>query len=256
MSLQRKCPFHVTIAGTEAKLVQSLCDVLQLCANRALENSDTFRVGLSGGSLVQLLTRALVSSNLDTKCWKFFFCDERYVPDYHNESTFWAYKTQMLSQLPNISDSQLIKPDTTMSLDNCASAYAACIRDEFGTSCPEFDLLLLGMGPDGHTCSLFPEQPIALSESRRIVIPIRNSPKPPPERITFTLPLINNAKDVVFVVTGASKADVVKRVFADKDKNFPSAWVEPTHGELTLIADKDAGKTFLNSSCQCPHNAN
>ncbi|EDW00071.1 GH12656 [Drosophila grimshawi] len=256
MSSNRKCRFHVNVSDTEDKLVQSLSDVLKRCSSQALENAKTFRVGLSGGSLVQLLTSALVSSGLDTKCWQFFFCDERYVAQDHNESTYWAYKTQMLTKLPNILDSQFIKADTSVSLDKCASDYAERIVNEFGTSCPVFDLLLLGMGPDGHTCSLFPEQPANLAETERLIIPIRDSPKPPPERITFTLPLINNAKDVVFVVTGASKSDVVKRVFAGMDKKFPSAWVEPTHGQLTLIADSAAGETFLGQTCHCAHETN
>lgn len=241
-------PKHcIRLAETEDELIENLGNVLKCCADRALENRETFRLGLSGGSLVQLLTRALVALQLDTKYWKFFFCDERYVSHDHQESTYWAYKTQMLSQLPNILDNQFVKANTSLSLDDCANDYEKLIKDEFGTSCPEFDLLLLGMGPDGHTCSLFPEQPLSLAETRRLVIPIRDSPKPPPERITFTVPLINNAKFVVFVVTGASKAAVVKRVFIDMDKEFPAAWIQPTHGELTVLADNDAGSKIVSS---------
>ncbi|XP_034489938.1 probable 6-phosphogluconolactonase [Drosophila innubila] len=251
MATSRKCRFHVSVAETEDKLVKDLGDVLKRCANRALEKCETFRLGLSGGSLVQLLTRALVDLQLDTTCWKFFFCDERYVSPDHQESTYWAYKTQMSTQLPNILDSQFVKANTSLPLDDCANDYETRVKAEFCTSCPEFDLLLLGMGPDGHTCSLFPEQPASLAETHRLVIPIRDSPKPPPERITFTLPLINNAKDVVFVVTGAGKADVVKRVFFDLDKEFPAAWIEPKHGELTLLADAGAAKSFVSQSKCC-----
>ncbi|KAM8720743.1 hypothetical protein ACLKA7_006735 [Drosophila subpalustris] len=245
MTEVRSCPFHVCVAETEDILVKNLGDVLKGCADRSLEKSGTFRLGLSGGSLVQLLTRALVDFQLDTKCWKFFFCDERYVAHDHQESTYWAYKTQMLSQLPDILDSQFVKANTSLPLDECANDYETRVKAEFGTNCPEFDLLLLGMGPDGHTCSLFPEQPASLTETQRLVIPIRDSPKPPPERITFTLPLINNAKNVVFVVTGAGKAAVVNSVFGDLDKKFPAAWIEPKHGELTLLADAGAAKSFV-----------
>lgn len=173
----------------------------------------SFQLLLTGGSLVQLLTQALVAHPQDTQCWKFFFCDERYVPEEDKDSTYWAYKTQLLTQVPNILESQFYKANTTLQLDECATDYEKRIIAEFGTSCPEFDLLLLGMGPDGHTCSLFPEQPASLAENRRLIIPIRDSPKPPPNRITFTLPLVNNAKEVVFVVTGEAKANVVKVSF-------------------------------------------
>lgn len=168
---------------------------------------------LTGGSLVQLLTKTLKAraGDLNTAKWAFFFCDERYVPHDDGDSTYGAYKAEWLTQLPGIQDSQFVKADTAKSLDECAADYEAKVRDQVGCGClPQFDLLLLGMGPDGHTCSLFPEQPDTLQESKRLVIPIRNSPKPPPERITFTLPLINNARDVAFVVTGAGKASVVK----------------------------------------------
>ncbi|SPP89291.1 probable 6-phosphogluconolactonase isoform X1 [Drosophila guanche] len=240
----RKCSFNVSLAESEDKLIDSLSDLLRRCSEQAKDRKTNFSLGLSGGSLVQLLTKALRSSRLDTSNWEFFFCDERYVADDHSDSTYCAYRTEWLSQLPNILDSQFVKADTTKPLDECAADYEAKVKVKVGNSpsnLPQFDLLLLGMGPDGHTCSLFPEQPAKLEETSRLVIPIQNSPKPPPERITFTLPLINNARDVAFVVTGASKSDVVKRVFLDQDKQFPAAWVDPTSGQLTLIVDAGAG---------------
>ncbi|KAH8287109.1 hypothetical protein KR054_003232 [Drosophila jambulina] len=241
----RKRPLKVIRADSEAQLVKGLGDLLQRCSQEALVRQDRFSVGLSGGSLVQLLTKALTAraGDLNTAKWTFFFCDERYVPQDDSDSTYGAYRAEWLTHLPGIRDSQFVTADTTKSLDDCASDYEAKVRDQVGCGCfPQFDLLLLGMGPDGHTCSLFPEQPETLQETSRLVIPIRNSPKPPPERITFTLPLINKARDVAFVVTGAGKANVVKRVFADQDKEFPAAWVNPEQGQLTLIVDAGAGK--------------
>ncbi|XP_068139831.1 probable 6-phosphogluconolactonase [Drosophila tropicalis] len=242
---ERKCPFELILAESEAKLIQNLSDLIKRCSTQALLNKKSFTIGLSGGSLVQLLTKSLVDQPLDTSQWLFFFCDERYVAHDHSDSTYWAYKTELLSKLPSIQDSQFIKADTTKPLDQCAVNYEEQVKSKVGSigdTLPQFDLLLLGMGPDGHTCSLFPEQPESLAEISRLIIPIRNSPKPPPERITFTLPLINNAKDVAFVVTGASKATVVKKVFVDVDKKYPSAWIEPINGKLTLITDAGAGQ--------------
>ncbi|KAH8343177.1 hypothetical protein KR059_006243 [Drosophila kikkawai] len=242
----RKRPLKVIRADSEAQLVNGLADLLQHCSQGALARQDRFSVGLSGGSLVQLLTKALKqrAGDLNTAKWTFFFCDERYVPQDDSDSTYGAYKTEWLTQLPGIRDSQFVTANTAKSLDECAADYEAKVKDRVNCDCglPQFDLLLLGMGPDGHTCSLFPEQPATLQETQRLVIPIRNSPKPPPERITFTLPLINNARDVAFVVTGAGKASVVKRVFVDLDKEFPAAWVNPDQGQLTLIVDAGAGK--------------
>ncbi|XP_001355400.2 probable 6-phosphogluconolactonase [Drosophila pseudoobscura] len=244
----RKCSFKISLAESEDKLIETVSNLLRRCSEQAKDRKATFSIGLSGGSLVQLLTKALRKSTLDTSNWEFFFCDERYVADDHSDSTFCAYRTEWLSQLPSILDSQFVKADTTKLLEECAADYEARVKVKLGNShsVPQFDLLLLGMGPDGHTCSLFPEQPATLEETSRLVIPIRNSPKPPPERITFTLPLINNARDVAFVVTGASKSDVVKRVFVDQDKQFPAAWVDPTNGQLTLIVDAGAGSQIIS----------
>ncbi|XP_017085582.1 probable 6-phosphogluconolactonase [Drosophila eugracilis] len=235
---QVKSPLKIIRSTSEDQLVQVLADLLKRCSQEALARQDKFNVGLSGGSLIQLLTKALKSANLKTTNWVFFFCDERYVPLDDSDSTYGAYRAEWLTHLPEIKESQFVRAETTKSLDACAADYEAKVKKQVD----QFDLLLLGMGPDGHTCSLFPEQPSTLQESERLVIPIRNSPKPPPERITFTLPLINKARDVAFVVTGAGKASVVKSVFVNQDKKFPAAWVNPTKGQLTLIVDAGAGK--------------
>lgn len=235
---EKKGPLKVIPSASEEQLVQALGDLLQRCSQEALAKHDKFSVGLSGGSLVQLLTKALKSCNLKTAKWVFFFCDERYVRLDDSDSTYGAYRAEWLTQLPCIQESQFVRADTSQPLDACAADYEAKVKSQVD----RFDLLLLGMGPDGHTCSLFPEQPATLQETKRLVIPIRNSPKPPPERITFTLPLINKARNVAFVVTGAAKASIVKSVFVDLDKKFPAAWVNPTKGQLTLIVDAGAGK--------------
>ncbi|ALC48741.1 CG17333 [Drosophila busckii] len=245
---KRKCAFKFTVALTDEQLLKTLADTIKSCAQQAKTNGNTFRIGLSGGSLVQLLTNALVSHKFDTSSWVFFFCDERYVAPDHNDSTYWAYKSHLMKKVPSIVDGQFLKVNTSLPLDACASDYESRVQSEFGCCKPEFDLLLLGMGPDGHTCSLFPEQPASLTETKRLVMPIRNSPKPPPERVTFTLPLINNAKNVVFVVTGDSKMEVVKSVFLDIDKRYPAAWVEPTKGKLTLITDIGAGQALTEEA--------
>lgn len=94
------------------------------------------------------------------------------------------------------------------------------------------------MGPDGHTCSLFPGHAL-LDEDKVLVAPIADSPKPPPRRITMTYPLINNAQACVFAMSGAGKADMVKRILVDKEP-LPAGMVRPTDGTLTWILDEAA----------------
>lgn len=103
---------------------------------------------------------------------------------------------------------------------------------------PVFDIILLGMGPDGHTCSLFPGHP-QINEKERWVTYILDSPKPPKERITLTLPVLNNAHHVYFVATGKDKAPRIEEI-VNHTATFPSALVQPTHGELLWFVDKAA----------------
>lgn len=100
---------------------------------------------------------------------------------------------------------------------------------------PVFDIILLGMGPDGHTCSLFPGHP-QVNETSRSVTYILDSPKPPKERITLTLPVVNNARHVFFLATGKDKAPRIQEVI-EKKASFPSALVQPSHGELLWFVD-------------------
>ena len=101
-----------------------------------------------------------------------------------------------------------------------------------------FDIVILGMGPDGHTCSLFPDHPEVEVTSRNVTY-ILDSPKPPKERITLTLPVLNHAKHVYFLATGKDKAQMIKAICEEKS-TVASARVHPQHGELIWFVDDQA----------------
>lgn len=137
-----------------------------------------------------------------------------------------------------------------MSAEKAAEDYEFVIRQLVRTrvvsvsdtsDCPKFDLILLGMGPDGHVASLFPNHSV-LDEREEWVTFITDSPKPPPERITFTLPVINSASNVAVVVTGSSKADAVHTVIdkVEQESKLPAKLVQPTTGKLVWFLDKAA----------------
>ncbi|XP_073478603.1 6-phosphogluconolactonase [Aquarana catesbeiana] len=202
-----------------------------------------FSLGLSGGSLVQLLSRELPkTAGLNTEGWKVAMCDERLVPFTDPESTYGEYLRQLVPH-GVLSESQFITIDPSLSVDEAASDYTKKLREIFpGNDLPAFDMLILGLGPDGHTASLFPGHPL-LQVTDQIVAPIHDSPKPPPQRITLTLPVINAAKTVVFVATGESKAAVLKRILQEEESDpLPAARVSPVNGKLLWFLDEPAAR--------------
>lgn len=201
-----------------------------------------FSVGLSGGSLPTILAEVLPSIDTDWKKWRFFFCDERLVSFQDPESTFGAYKQIVVPKIPELSLNQFITIDPTLNSWNAAFDYLSKMKQVFSRNSdidfPRFDLLFLGMGPDGHTCSLFPNHPL-LKETKRWIAYVGDSPKPPPNRITMTLPVLNNAKFCVFFVAGKAKSQVVKDIVVD-GKLLPGGMVQPKNGELYWILDNES----------------
>ncbi|NXS83846.1 6PGL phosphogluconolactonase, partial [Erpornis zantholeuca] len=112
-----------------------------------------------------------------------------------------------------------------------------------GADPPQFDLLLLGMGPDGHTCSLFPGHAL-LQERRPLIAAIVDSPKPPRARVTMTLPLLNLARSLLILASGASKSCTVQRILEGEEEEelLPAARVQPRSGHLRWLLDQEAAK--------------
>ncbi|CAL1286953.1 unnamed protein product [Larinioides sclopetarius] len=235
-------PVEVNVCANEAEVISSVSKLIESKASEAINKNNCFRVGLSGGSLIKFLCKGLPTINTTWQKWQFFFCDERHVPFDHPESTFGCYKRDLLKVVP-VTEEQFVTMNPSI------SDYAIKLEQEFRislTSIPKFDLLLLGIGPDGHTCSLFPNHPLLKQEERNWVAAITDSPKPPPCRITLTLPVLNNAKCAVFVTTGESKAETLKDILEGNGLNpLPAAMVRPTQGELHWIVDKEAAKLLI-----------
>ncbi|KAJ3101670.1 6-phosphogluconolactonase [Phlyctochytrium planicorne] len=210
---------------------------------RAIASHNRFTVAISGGSLPTLLSAVLKSNkSVDWSKWHVFLADERCVPLKHADSNFALIKTALLDFVP-IPPAQVypIAEDLIGNPHLVAINYTVMLEGVFGKQgVPVFDLILLGMGPDGHTCSLFPGHPL-LNEYSLWVTHITDSPKPPPSRITLTYPVLNAATEVIFVSTGDSKADVLHRIL-DLDEVLPSQRVRPKSPVIWIVDEGAASQ--------------
>lgn len=222
----------------EQELIGKLASYIEKISNDASEIRKKFFIGLSGGSVVKYLVESLPKINTNWSEWVLAFCDERVVPEDSEDSTFGTYKRDLLPKVP-LKAEQFIVIRQGVSAEDAAKDYNEKLRAAFDSEEFKFDLLLLGMGPDGHTCSLFPDHPL-LKETTLKIASITDSPKPPPERITMTYPVINNARNCIFAISGSGKADMVKRILKDKE-DLPAGKVQPVDGSVYWIVDEAAG---------------
>jgi 6-phosphogluconolactonase len=214
-------------------------------------HQDFITIGLSGGSFIQQLSTEL-PKHLDklapyTSKLRIIFCDERFVPENDPDSTFYSYTKQNFFAKLNIAPENVFNIDfsSSASVEECANAYEAKLKPLVNQN-GGFDILLLGMGPDGHTCSIFPDHASfeAAKTSERVVIACTNSPKPPPNRVTLTLSVINKSSYLIFNAFGEAKAEILKKILVDEDQTIPSALVKPSspNGLLLWFIDQPAAK--------------
>ncbi|KAJ1798087.1 6-phosphogluconolactonase sol3 [Coemansia sp. RSA 2399] len=214
----------------------------------AIERNGMFTVAFSGGSLPATACKYLRDNKaIEFSKWYVFWADERCVGYDSPDSNYKLVKQELLDVLDGkIPESQVIAIDESLVSDSEAAAadYQAQMESVFAkerSKFPEFDCILLGIGPDGHTCSLFPGRK-QIEERSKWVVHIEDSPKEPPCRITLTLPVLNAARNVVFVVTGAGKSGTVKEIVDDRDVKKPASHVALSKGTLYWFLDAGAAK--------------
>jgi 6-phosphogluconolactonase len=212
-----------------------------------------FRVALAGGTTPQALYALLASAEYRHRvAWdqvSFFFGDERAVSPEHPDSNYRTAREALFRPL-NISEKRIYRMKGELpDLEAAATDYEQVLQSAFdGKRIPRFDLIFLGMGSDGHTASLFPGHP-ALAERKRWVMRVMDAPKPPPRRLTLTVPVLNAAKLVLFMVSGADKAQALQAVLegnASPDQ-YPAKHVRPGADRLVWLVDEAAGGTLSHS---------
>jgi 6-phosphogluconolactonase len=203
-------------------------------------------VALSGGATPRVLYTLLASvpyrSQVDWSRIDFYFGDERGVPPDHQDSNY-RLASDTLFRPNGIASERVHRMRGEMEdLDEAAELYTMELMAVVEEGLPRFDLVLLGLGPDGHTASLFPNK-WAPHERVRWVMPILDAPKPPPRRLTLTAPVFNNARQVIFLAAGEDKASVVREVLrgsAPAD-HYPAKLIQPSAGRVLWLLDEGAG---------------
>ena len=204
-------------------------------AHAAIAERGVFRVALSGGHTPRPVHEALAGfGDLPWEKIQITFGDERCVPPDDAESNYLMARESLLDRV-NIPSGNVFRIRGEIDPEAAAQEYEAhlsALAARFGEPRYRHDLLILGLGEDGHTASLFPGSP-ALAETVRNVIPA-TGPKPPPQRITMTLPLINASRHIVFFVNDASKQPIIDEILAGSS-TYPAARVRPAEGKLTWL---------------------
>jgi 6-phosphogluconolactonase len=205
-----------------------------------------FRVALSGGSTPQPLFQSLAGAPYrDEITWslvQFYWGDERNVGPDDAESNYRMAREALLDHIP-IQPEQVYRIRGELAATEAALDYAQALQRGFGLTpgaFPRFDLILLGMGPDGHTASLFPHTTALDVRDRTVVANL--VPKLATERITLTVPALNAAAQIVFLIANADKADALAAVLQGPEQpaQYPSQLIAPTNGTLTWMVDRAA----------------
>uniref|UniRef100_A0A0D6R4W3 6-phosphogluconolactonase n=2 Tax=Araucaria cunninghamii TaxID=56994 RepID=A0A0D6R4W3_ARACU len=256
LALKDKGDLRVFENGND--LAASLAEYVAGLSESAIKERGAFSVLLSGGSLINALrklTETPYLNTIDWGRWHVLWADERVVAKDHPDSNYKLAYDNFLCKVPVV-PGRVYSLNDSLSAEAAAEDYDTGLRQLVKTGVvdmskngdfPKFDLILLGMGPDGHIASLFPGHPL-LNEMEKWITFITDSPKPPPGRITVTLPVINSAANVAVVATGAGKAETLKRVLGGEqhDELLPVQMVSPADGKLTWFTDKEAAAKIIS----------
>ena len=230
-------------------LAERAADEFAMSASAAVRGTGRFAVALSGGKTPRAMLETLSTRTLDWRSIHFFWSDERCVGPDDPNSNYGMARNALFSKI-GASDLNVHRMHGELDPLVGASAYDAELRAFFGTAAPVFDLLFLGLGPDGHTASLFPgTAALGITDAWCAANEV-SEPVASPWRLTLTYPAINAARRVIFLVEGADKSDILANVLGnEKDvRRYPAQGIAPTDGELVWLVDSAAAANLPPSS--------
>jgi len=225
-------------------MIAAGADIFKMASHDCVKQKGHFVVAVSGGStprpMHRLLTEEPYYSEIPWDKTDIFWVDERCVPENDPASNFGAAKIDLINKIPIPAD-QIHPMPGDLSPEKGALTYEREMKDYFQLTegeYPVFDLIYLGLGNDGHTASLFPGHQ-ALDETKRLVVTVKGG-DPHVSRLTLTFPVINHAKQIVFMVSGKGKSPVLKTIFENSKDLLPAQRVRPCQGKMTWLLDKEA----------------
>ena len=206
-----------------------------------------FSLALSGGSTPGKLYRLLAEEPYhDQIPWAevhLFWGDERCVPPDDPGSNYSLVERTLISRVP-IPPENVHRVRGELEPGSAARAYERELQDFFCGPQARFDLVLLGLGEDGHTASLFPGSPVLAETERLVAAATAVYQDRPAQRVTLTLPAINSARQILFLVTGRAKAGVVQAIVAGTGERLPAQQIQPAAGQLTWLLDAEAARSI------------
>ncbi|HYY69997.1 MAG TPA: 6-phosphogluconolactonase [Terriglobales bacterium] len=233
---------ELVVCESAGELGRKSAEFFAEAAGAAVQRTGSFSVALSGGSTPALMYRALLSQELrDRVPWakgEYFWSDERCVPPDHPESNYGLAKRELLSKVP-VRRECVHRMKGEEEPERAAADYEQELRRVFrDVALPRFDLMILGLGANGHTASLFPGSS-ALNETRRWTV-ASYVEELKAYRLTFTFPVINAARHVVFVISGKEKAPALRQVLRGGGAPVPAERVHPVEGKLIWFVEEAA----------------
>ena len=235
---------EMTVADSAAQLAQKGAEVFCDAAQKAVAARGRFAVAISGGSTPRGMHRLLATEPYRSEIpWPkvhLFWVDERLVPVDDPASNFGTARHDLLTRSP-IDPAHIYPMSPSDTPQSAALAYQKILQDFFVHTpggLPEFDLIVLGIGTDGHTASIFPADRSAV-ETQAWVVAVKGG-KPDVHRLTLSAPVLNHARSVVFLVAGSDKAGVVKNIMTVETSELPASRIQPATGRLHWILDQDA----------------
>jgi len=242
----------IIIKDDPTLLAKQAAEIFVAGARGSMDKKKPFTVAISGGSTPRRMHKMLATEpciqDIPWQKCHIFWVDERCVLQDSSESNYGTAKRDFIDKVP-IPQTHVHRITCEPAPEVSAKEYQKALKDFFSfenAPIPRFDLIFLGMGADGHIASLFPGQK-SLYEKEKLVVAVKGG-NPNVNRITMTLPLLNQAHHIVFIITGEEKSRTVQRVLEDSNIRLPAQKIRPPDGQVTWLLDRGAASLLSGDS--------